>query len=163
MYWGFEMINGNKLTPELLKFIASLKQKDQKCFEQLYDQYASAIYCFIASLVSDEQLAEKLLKDTFEQSFIQVINFDGNKQTLFVWLYNIARSLSIQALNRGYASNAKFREQPGHSERLNPFEQTVVVLKTCKNYSSTKIAEVLHVPIQAVTRAEIGVNKKRNK
>ena len=81
--------------PEL---VSGLKANDQLAFSKLYDQYAALLLGVITKIVSDKTEAIALLQTTFATIRLQIDQYQFQKQPLFVWLLQIARSTAVAAL-----------------------------------------------------------------
>ena len=67
---------------------------DKKSFELVYDTYAGALYGIICKTATSREVAEDVLSKTFITAWQQKQLFDGSKNSLFIWLANIARSIA---------------------------------------------------------------------
>ena len=67
---------------------------DKKSFELVYDTYAGALYGIISKTATSREAAEDVLSKTFITAWQQKQLFDGSKNSLFIWLANIARSIA---------------------------------------------------------------------
>ncbi len=75
-----------------------LLQKNELGIALLYDKYASLIYGAILRIVQDEDIAGEVTQDVFVKVWENADNFDNTKESLFTWVYQIARNT---ALGRG--------------------------------------------------------------
>lgn len=96
------------------ELVALLKQRTQAAFGYLYDNYSSALYSVIVSVVQDRELANDVLQEVFVKIWRQVDQYNPEKGKLFTWLVNISRNASIDTL-RSKAYNIQKQNQP-----LNP-------------------------------------------
>jgi len=102
--------------PETLKYtepelIDLLKLRQQTAFSYLYDNYASALYGIIVSIVPDRELANDVLQEAFVKIWKQVSTYDASKGRLFTWMMNIARNASIDMLrSKNYQRSQQNRE-----------------------------------------------------
>jgi RNA polymerase sigma-70 factor (ECF subfamily) len=102
--------------PETLKYtepelIDLLKLRQQTAFSYLYDNYASALYGIIVSIVPDRELANDVLQEVFVKIWKQVSTYDASKGRLFTWMMNIARNASIDMLrSKNYQRSQQNRE-----------------------------------------------------
>jgi len=102
--------------PETLKYtepelIDLLKLRQQTAFSYLYDNYASALYGIIVSIVPDRELANDVLQEVFVKIWKQVSTYDASKGRLFTWMMNIARNASIDMLrSKNYQRSKQNRE-----------------------------------------------------
>jgi RNA polymerase sigma factor (sigma-70 family) len=77
------------------QLIDHLKNKDDKAFELLYDNYAAALLGIISRIVKEEGEAENLLQDTFVKIWINIDQYDTSKGRLYTWMLAIARNSAI--------------------------------------------------------------------
>ena len=89
---NFYAFNSSETSISDTHFISRLKRHDRNAFELLYDKYASALYGAIIRLVEDEQLAQNLLQESFQEYWAQIININSNTEKLFTWMLKIAHS-----------------------------------------------------------------------
>lgn len=75
-----------------------LKTKSQLAFFELYDQYAPLLLGIITQIVHDKAEAVTLLEETFIRVRSEIDQFSPEKQPLFTWLLQIARSTALAAL-----------------------------------------------------------------
>ena len=76
------------------KYIEKIKQKDERAFEQMFEQLKVPIFNYILRMVKNMQVAE----DLFGEVFIRVINSLPNIDTsinIKSWIYKIAHNLVI--------------------------------------------------------------------
>ena len=67
--------------------------------EQIYREYAGAVYKFLLSQCRNEALAEELTQETFYQAVRSIGRFDGSCK-ISVWLCQIAKHLWYQHLRK---------------------------------------------------------------
>ena len=82
-----------------------LKNKDQKGFNILYNNYSGALFGVINKIVQSDDDANDLLQDTFLKIWRNIDNYDSSKGSIFTWMMNIARNLSIDRVR-----SADFRD-----------------------------------------------------
>lgn len=72
-----------------------LRERNQRGYAILYDNYSPALFGVIQKVVRDEVSAEDVLQDTFVKIWKAIDSYDRSKGTLFTWMLNIARNASI--------------------------------------------------------------------
>jgi len=72
-----------------------LKQKTEKSFSMLYDQYAGALFSVILRIVMNKEIAEDLLQEAFIKIWKNSHLYDESKGTPYTWMLNITRTTSI--------------------------------------------------------------------
>ncbi|KAB1067821.1 RNA polymerase sigma factor [Tamlana haliotis] len=81
------------------KEIVSLLQKeDKKAISLLYENYADALYGVIRKVITDEDLAQDVLQETFVKIWRYAKKYDASKAKLFTWLYRIAYNTAIDKI-----------------------------------------------------------------
>ena len=72
-----------------------LKQKTEKSFSLLYDQYAGALFSIILRMVMNKEIAEDLLQEAFIKIWKNSHLYDESKGTPYTWMLNITRNTCI--------------------------------------------------------------------
>ncbi len=75
-----------------------LNCSSRKDFEFLYDMFSANIYEAVHSIVESEELAEKILTDTFISIRKQQFGYDQNYVGIFTMLLRIAIQLSYEEM-----------------------------------------------------------------
>lgn len=86
-----ETIN-NKLLVQMIQ------SRSERGFHMLYDMYSGALLGIIMKFVRRSDVAEDLLQETFVKIWKHIDGFDAARGTLFTWMLNIARNISIDYL-----------------------------------------------------------------
>lgn len=84
----------------------SLKIRDRKAFDYLYDNYSSAIFGLLVKMLEDEEQAKDLLQDVFIKIWKNIDQLDLSKGRLFTWILNITRNAAIDVLR-----SSKYKHQ----------------------------------------------------
>lgn len=93
------------------ELVLLLKQRTQPAFNYLYDNYSSALYTVIVSIVQDKELSNDVLQEVFVKIWRQIEQYDAEKGRLFTWMINIARNASIDTLrSKSYNTQKQNRE-----------------------------------------------------
>jgi RNA polymerase sigma factor (sigma-70 family) len=91
--------------PEL---VTQLKQRSEKAYSYLYDNYAGALYGIIHSIIPDNETANDVVQDVFVNIWAKIDSYDPSKGRLFTWMLNIARNAAIDKLrSKGYRYGLK--------------------------------------------------------
>ncbi len=77
------------------EYIARAQTGDTQAYGKLYDQYAPAIYRFIAAKVATRQEAEDLMHEVFLSAWQKLPTFQEQGFPFGSWLYKIARNRTI--------------------------------------------------------------------
>lgn len=162
------------------ELITLLKNKDEKAFNYLYNNYAGALYGFILKIVLESNYAEEVIQDVFLKIWKNIDRYDTTKGRLYTWMINISRNTAIDYIK----SKAYQNEQKNHSisnfvnkeekiqfsdtlksipetnsdliginviiESLKPEWKELIKLAYFKGYSQSEISEFLNIPIGTV-------------
>ena len=77
---------------EIVKF---LQKGDKKAISLLYENYSDTLYGVILKVLSDEDLAQDALQETFIKVWKKAKSYNADKAKLFTWLYRIAYNTAI--------------------------------------------------------------------
>jgi RNA polymerase sigma-70 factor, ECF subfamily len=75
--------------------VVLIKNRDQKAFAYLYDNYSRALFGIIFAIVGDYEETEDLVQNTFIKIWNSFDSYDLNKGRLYTWMLNIARNIAI--------------------------------------------------------------------
>lgn len=78
--------------------VSLLRNKDLQGFSILYDNYSAAVYGIVLKIVSSEEVANDVLKNTFLKIYNEVQDYDTSKGSLFTWLLRVGRGLALEQL-----------------------------------------------------------------
>lgn len=120
------------------ELVEKLQNQDTEAFSLLYDNYSSALYGIINTIVKDDEVAQDILQDVFVKIWKSVASYKREKGTLFTWMLNIARNTSIDNLR---SKNKKYE--------IRNIENDVYVVD--KNHNTTLNTDTLGVK-QAVAK-----------
>lgn len=161
--------------------IVLLKQKDNNAFNYLYDNYSGALYGIILKIVSDEELAQDILQETFVKIWQAIDSYDEKKGRLFTWILNIARNKAIDKLRskkvrpeiQSIDLNVYFNHNPSFTNvnkigvkdivnNLNPdYKKIIDAIYFC-GYTHEETSKVLDIPLGTVkTRARAALKELR--
>lgn len=164
---------GITLTYTEQELVSLLRNRDNKAFAYLYDNYASALYSIVFQIVNDAELANDVLQEVFVNIWRRIEQYDAGKGRLFTWMMNIARNASIDTLrSRGYQNSRKNHSiqddvdtiqatdvlQPGVDtiglrkvlEKLKVEQRILIELAYFKGYTHEEIAELEKLPLGTV-------------
>ncbi|MBL7910129.1 MAG: sigma-70 family RNA polymerase sigma factor [Bacteroidia bacterium] len=86
-----------KITYNQDELINLIRQRNQKAFTFLYDNYSKALFGVINSIVSSQEEAEDVLQNTFVKIWNNFESYEESKGRLYTWMLNIARNLAIDS------------------------------------------------------------------
>lgn len=95
------------------ELLVLLKDKDEKGFNYLYDNYSAALYGVILRIVIFKDDADEVLQDVFVKIWNSFSQYDPEKGTLYTWMLNIARNSAIDKLkSKTFQNNLKNQSIP---------------------------------------------------
>jgi RNA polymerase sigma-70 factor, ECF subfamily len=75
--------------------IILIKNRDQKAFTYLYDNYSKALFGVIFSIVGDHEESEDILQNAFIKIWNNFESYETSKGRLYTWMLNISRNIAI--------------------------------------------------------------------
>jgi RNA polymerase sigma factor (sigma-70 family) len=156
------------------ELVTLLKERNNRAFSYLYDNYSVALYGIVRQIIDDSELSNDVLQEVFVNIWRRIETYDPSKGRLFTWMLNIARNASIDTLiSRNYQNNQKNQELPddvNNSSSSLPFTQmnidhiglkkildklksehrTLIELAYFKGYTHEEIAQIENVPLGTV-------------
>ena len=167
-----------------VELVTLLKDRENKAFGYLYDNYSSALYGIIYPIVNDVELANDVLQEVFINIWRKIESYDSSKGRLFTWMLNIARNASIDVLrSKSYQNsqknqslmdtvnwNSSLQMQQTDTiglykllEKLKEEQRVLVDLAYFKGYTHEEIAEIEGIPLGTVkTRIRNALIQLRN-
>ena len=152
--------------------IISLRNRERRGYELLYDSYASTLLGVIAKIIEDTESAEDLLSEAFVKIVSSFEQYDPSRGRLFTWMINVTRNLCFDKLRskefRNQTNNLKLDDatellvnhttsfDPSHAElksltaKLDPREKELIDLAYFKGYTHTEISKELSIPLGTV-------------
>jgi RNA polymerase sigma-70 factor (ECF subfamily) len=85
-------------TPIEEQIVKLLKNGDKKAIALLYENYSDTLFGVILKVISDQDLAQDALQETFIKVWKKAKTYDANKAKLFTWLYRIAYNTAIDKI-----------------------------------------------------------------
>lgn len=165
--------------------MALLKQREQRGFTLLYDNYSSALYGIILKIVRIEEVAADVLQDSFVKMWRNIDHYDTSKGSLFTWMLNVARNTAIDRIrsqeyqqsqqNQSIENTVSLIEQNESIEQqvdaiglrkvvetLRPEYRSIIELVYFKGYTQAEVAEELGIPLGTVkTRVKAALSQLR--
>lgn len=129
-------------------------------FEEVYEQYSTAVYRFLLSLTRDEVLAEELLQETFYRALLNIDKFEG-RSSLYTWLCQIGKNAWLKECKKKNVYHASPIEEFVDMMSTTPLPEEQVMHE--EEYKKVKEAVVQLVePYKAVfiLHAYAGINLK---
>ncbi len=129
------------------EMIGLLQEGDKKTFSVLYDVYSASIFGILLKIVEDPQLAEDLLQEVFVKIFSEIKNFDSEKETLFIWIYKIAKQIAFDSININFLVRAK---QIKEILKTNP--HPFLELIYFRGFTIDEVVQELNIPKETVQK-----------
>lgn len=107
------------------ELILLIRERDQKAFSYLYDNYSQALFGVVQAIVNDTVESEDVLQKAFLKIWDSFSTYDENKGRLYTWMLNIARNLAIDS-TRSKHEKIKSKIQ-STSENVYKFENSLSV------------------------------------
>ncbi|MFT4030887.1 MAG: sigma-70 family RNA polymerase sigma factor [Siphonobacter sp.] len=166
--------------------VALLREKDQRGFTVLYDNYSAALYGIILKIVKSEEVAADVLQETFVKIWRNIESYERSKGSLFTWILNVARNTAIDKI-RSQEYQQSTQNQPleyfvsviedenpvEHQidaigvrkvvEQLRPEYRSIIELVYFQGYTQAEVSEELDIPLGTVkTRVKAALIQLRN-
>jgi len=155
------------------ELIVLIRNRDQKAFSYLYDNYSQALFNLINYIVNDVEESEDLIQNTFLKIWNNFDSYDSAKGRLYTWMLNIARNMAIDSKrskhqkmkskiqNTGdavYERNNLFVEDKAHESigfknilnKLNEDHQVIIDMAYYEGYTQEEISKKLNIPLGTV-------------
>lgn len=158
-----------KVTYEEQELVTLLRQKDDQGFAYLYEHYAGALHGVIKQIVTDVELANDVLQETFVNIWRKIDSYDAGKGRLFTWMLNIARNAAIdKTRSKSFQQSMKNQSidgeyiqpsvRPGIDDiglkkvvwKLKEEQRTLIDLSYFQGYTHEQIAKALNMPLGTV-------------
>lgn len=108
------------------QLIERLTAQDADAFSYLYDNYSGALYGTIIRMVSEEEIAQDLLQETFVKIWKSFSSYNAQKGRLYTWMVNIARNLAIDhKRSRSFKTSEKNQDIDKSVGAINRSQKTV--------------------------------------
>jgi RNA polymerase sigma-70 factor (ECF subfamily) len=89
--------------------LARIARQDETALAALYDRHARVLYSLALRIVSDRELAQEVLQDTFLRCWNGAERYDPDRGEVVAWLIGVARHRAIDLL-RSRPHQARLRE-----------------------------------------------------
>lgn len=164
---------GTTITYTEHQLVSLLKQRDNKAFEYLYDNYSGALYNIVMQILNDVDLSNDVLQEVFVNIWRKIESYDSIKGRLFTWMLNITRNAAIDVLrSKSYQNSQKNQSISEQSEfdiggktaqlnvdniglrkvleMLKVEHRVLIELAYFKGYTHEEIAEIESIPLGTV-------------
>jgi RNA polymerase sigma-70 factor, ECF subfamily len=154
------------------KLLQLARQYDQQALVEIYDLYSPALYRYAVRQLSNPDLAEECVAETFGRLLSALRNNGGPKTNLRAYLYRVAHNWITDQYRRQIphqtVDDMDQQADPGSTtskivdeqlerekvrraiRRLTPDQRQVVTLKFLEGWSNAEIAKSINKPVGAV-------------
>lgn len=155
------------------QLIDLIKQRNQKAFAFLYDNYSQSLFGVINRIVNDQEESEDVLQNTFLKIWNNFDSYDDNKGRLYTWMLNIARNLAIDSVRSKqgkiknkiqetseyvYHKNNLYVEDSTHEtiglkkivDELKADQREIIDLAYYQGYTQEEVSKKLNMPLGTV-------------
>lgn len=162
---------------DIIKF---LKNRDKKAISLLYENYSGALLGIIKKIITDNDLAQDVLQESFVKFWKKGHTYNPEKAKLFTWLYRITYNTAIdkvRSLNKkknkevhieqtnvykltSASLNMDTLDIKKHMSRLDLKYQTVIQALFFEGMTQQEASDELQVPLGTVkSRLKIGLRE----
>jgi RNA polymerase sigma factor (sigma-70 family) len=159
-----------KVTYEEYELVAALRQKENQAFSYLYDHYSGALYGIIKQIVTDTELSNDVLQETYVNIWRRIDTYDAGRGRLFTWMLNIARNAAIdKTRSKGFQQSQRQISladgemipaivRPGVDDlglkkmilKLKDEQRLLIDLSYFQGFTHEQIAKALDIPLGTV-------------
>ncbi|WP_207784856.1 RNA polymerase sigma factor [Flavobacterium difficile] len=153
------------------ELVVLIKNRDQKAFSYLYDNYSKALFGIVFGIIKNYEETEDLIQNTFIKIWNNFENYDCDKARLYTWMINIARNVAIDHLrskknknqnqnisNNGKEINRIFTEDLSSEtiglkevvDKLKNEDLQLIDLAYYRGFTQLEISEKLAIPLGTV-------------
>ena len=163
----------SKITYSQDELILLIREKDQKAFSYLYDNYSQALFGVINNIIKDQEESEDVIQNTFLKIWNNFASYDESKGRLYTWMLNIARNMAIDSTRSKhekiknkiqetsdsvYHKNNLFTEDKSHDtigfnsilSNLKEDQKEIIDLAYYQGYTQEEISKKLDIPLGTV-------------
>jgi len=153
------------------ELLRRLKLHEEQAYSFLYDHYSKALFVVIKQIITQQEVAEDILQETFVKVWQNIHTYDGSRGRLYTWMLSIARNLSIdRTRSKEFNKQSKtgtlqenvYTSAPTEESRVTdvglkkvlnsiPEENARLIdLAYFKGYTQEEIAKILVMPVGTV-------------
>lgn len=155
------------------ELIVLIRERNQKAFAYLYDNYSKALFGVINNIVNDQEESEDVLQNTFLKIWNNFDSYDATKGRLYTWMLNISRNMAIdctrskhekiknkiqEPTDSVYYKNKLFVEDRSHEsiglktivDNLKDDQREIIELAYYQGYTQDEISKKLNLPLGTV-------------
>jgi RNA polymerase sigma factor (sigma-70 family) len=155
------------------ELIVLIRERNQKAFAYLYDNYSKALFGVINNIVNNQEESEDVLQNTFMKIWNNFDSYDVAKGRLYTWMLNIGRNMAIdctrskhekikskiqEPTDSVYHKNKLFVEDKSHEsiglktivDGLKEDQREIIDLAYYQGYTQDEISKKLNLPLGTV-------------
>mgnify|MGYP002700358178 CR=1 FL=1 len=109
-----------------------MKNGDKRAISLLYDHYSGALLGVIKKVISDDDLAQDVLQESFIKVWKKGKSYNPEKAKLFTWLYRIVYNSAIdkvRSLNNKMSKEVQIESSNVYKLTTNSLNQDVMDIK----------------------------------
>ncbi|OBQ55808.1 RNA polymerase sigma factor [Tamlana sp. s12] len=129
------------------EIISLLKKEDKRAISLLYENYADALLGVIRKVITDDDMAQDVLQETFVKVWRYAKKYDATKAKLFTWLYRIAYNTAIdkvRSLKNKVNNEVQMETSTVYKVTSNELNQDVLDIKKHLNTLDEKYQIVIN-------------------
>ena len=151
--------------------VVLIKNKNQKAFTYLYDNYAKGLFIVIHTVIKDTEESEDVLQKVFLKIWDNIDSYDASKGRLYTWMLNLSRNSAIDytrskeynnknknvSQDKYTLNNISETDEPTETiglqkvvEKLKSEHAILIDLAYYKGYTQEEIGKELNIPIGTV-------------
>ncbi len=115
------------------QLLALLKDKDERGFDILYQNYSNVLYGVIIRILKDEDEAKDMLQEVFVRIWNRIDKYERSKGRLYTWMINLTRNFVIDRLRSADYKN--------HQKNNFVRDDNVIIIDS--KYSSSQNIDVI--------------------
>jgi len=155
------------------ELIVLIRERNQKAFAYLYDNYSKALFGVINNIVNNQEESEDVLQNSFLKIWNNFDSYDASKGRLYTWMLNISRNMAIdctrskhekiknkiqESTDAVYHKNKLFVEDNSHEsiglkemvDGLKSDQREIIELAYYQGYTQDEISKELNLPLGTV-------------
>jgi RNA polymerase sigma factor (sigma-70 family) len=155
------------------ELIVLIKERNQKAFAYLFDNYSKALFGVINNIVNNQEESEDVLQNSFLKIWNNFDSYDASKGRLYTWMLNISRNMAIdctrskhekiknkiqEPTDAVYHKNKLFVEDNSHESiglkemvgGLKEDQREIIDLAYYQGYTQDEISKKLNLPLGTV-------------
>jgi RNA polymerase sigma-70 factor (ECF subfamily) len=129
---------------------------DNSSIITLYNRYAATLYGFILQFTNDQELANKILEESFVRIHNQKKYFDPGKKSIFTFMKQLTHATIVEFIHHTLPDNpdglAKHVFIKAMGENCSPLHKKIFYLHYFKGLNSEQLAIEMKLPLSDIKR-----------